>query len=153
MTRDGDFEDVSVRGIGYTFIRRSGLRCLFRIIAGLPVVGAFVCAAVAFAADFPSEGIPMNDFKCSIQKKKTALGYDLTGVVWSESPGTGTYRLFVRKEGPNGRSSMVQEGLFSVDPNEHRMLGTVSMNVANGDQVNATLVISSEDEDICVFEL
>jgi hypothetical protein len=95
----------------------------------------------------------MNEFNCAIQKHPTSRGYDLTGVVWSDTAGAGSYRLFVKKEGPNGRSSMVQEGLFSLVSDEKRLLSTISLNAAKGDHIIASLVIMSDDHEVCTAEL
>lgn len=95
----------------------------------------------------------MNEFNCAIQKHQTSRGYDLTGVVWAEDAAVGSYRLFVRKEGPNGRSSMVQEGLFSLTRDERRLLGTISLNMVAGDQIQASLAIIADDHEVCTAEL
>ncbi|MEJ2019869.1 MAG: curli-like amyloid fiber formation chaperone CsgH [Maritimibacter sp.] len=95
----------------------------------------------------------MNEFNCAIQKLKTSRGYDLTGVVWAEASAAGSYRLFVKKVGPSGRSSTAQEGLFSLTSDERRLLGTVSLNAEEGDRIIASLVIMANGQEVCTADL
>lgn len=138
---------------GISSARSTAYRSTVRRISSLPFWLILASSVIASTTQIPAKGTAMYEFKCEIKKQKTARGFDLTGVVWSATAGAGSYRLFVRKEGPNGRSSMVQEGLFSVVSEERRLLGTVSMNAAQGDQIKATLVVSSGDQDVCIVEL
>jgi hypothetical protein len=96
----------------------------------------------------------MTAIHCTIEKLKTARGYDFKGVVWSDDTDSGSFRLLVRREGPNGRSTTMQEGLFAVDIGERQTLGTVSVNAGMGDAINVTLTVSSGgDSQMCMIEL
>ncbi|PVA05200.1 curli-like amyloid fiber formation chaperone CsgH [Thalassorhabdomicrobium marinisediminis] len=127
-------------------------RCaLGSAMAGVLLGCACALTSTATAANSTIDGSGGEDMKCKIDKQPTARGFQLSGVVWSETaaPGSGRYRLSILKEGASGRSSSMQEGLFALEPGEEQRLSTVSVSVGRGDNVNATLVIVSEGEEVC----
>jgi hypothetical protein len=134
-------------------IQEDGRRPVRRTLSGLVCALVLACLAAAPAAQALGGARSMNNMGCKIDKLVTTHGYDLRGIVWSATGGSGSYRLFVKKEGPNGRSSTMQEGLFALDGSEEKLLGTISMNSIGGDTITATLVITSDRGDICTAEL
>lgn len=123
-----------------------------RGFAGAALGIALSYAATVAAAGDTNGGSAMDDIKCAIEKTPTATGFDLRSVVWSDSGGSGSYRLHVSKEGASGRSSTVQEGVFSLTQGERLLLSTVSINAGPGDNVNASLVVSTDNHEVCVAE-
>lgn len=103
-------------------------------------------------AAIPHEVRLMSDIKCRIQKEVTGGVVEFSGVVWSQTKESGSYRLFVKKEGLSGRSSMVQQGVFALNPNEKKVTGRVVMNLNRGDQIDAQLTITSGGKEVCAVE-
>lgn len=111
-----------------------------------------VCMLALSAAAFPPKAYTMADIKCKIEKREIESGFELTGIVWSEGSASGSYSLFVRKEGPSGRSMVSQQGLFAIKANESRVVGTVFVNKSKGDSHHASLSITAGEKEVCSAE-
>ena len=114
----------------------------------LPVLLLAACATVN-----PLEAFTMAEINCKIERRALDSGLELSGVVWSDTKAAGKYSLFVRKEGSSGRSSVTQQGLFSVRPEEPSVLGTVMLNAVRGDTYRAELTITTEDNQTCTARI
>lgn len=92
----------------------------------------------------------MSDIKCEIRSRPLAAGLEVIGVVWSDSRASGSYNFLVNKEGPSGSSHVVQRGLFTVEPHQQQVIGTISVDAASGDRYLARLIVYSDgQETIC----
>lgn len=133
--------------------RRSPARAVRALVHTVALGCVLTCVSPTMSVGKTIRGDPMNEIKCTIEKMPTSFGYNLRGVVWSETGGTGSYRLSVTKQGASGRSSTIQEGLFALKKGERQMLSTVSIGAGPGDYINATLKIKSNDQELCTAEL
>jgi hypothetical protein len=115
------------------------------------VLPASLLLAACMAVN-PQETSAMTDIHCEIRTKPVGKTLELVGVVWTDGRQmTGDYSFVVNSQGPGGSSNVAQKGLFSVNPREEAVIGTVIVNARAGNRFLARLTITSEGE-ICTAE-
>lgn len=115
-------------------------------------MGAFLSVllgAIAYST-IPAEAQKMNetitnDLQCEIQQRKRGDAIDFLGIVWSDHKTTGSYGFIVNKTGPAGISSVTQKGVFTTDPDEEKIIGTVTLNAREGDHFFVRLTVTDDD--------
>ena len=102
---------------------------------------------------FGGQAAAMTDIKCEIERKTVRNGVELRGFVWADHQVDASYSLFVIKEGPSGRSSVSQRGLFRVTSGDPTPVGFVALNAGRADRYTAQLIVESGGIEICRSEI
>ncbi|MFQ6550198.1 curli-like amyloid fiber formation chaperone CsgH [Aestuariibius sp. 2305UL40-4] len=102
---------------------------------------------------FGGQATAMTDIKCEIERKAVRNGIELRGFVWADHQVDASYSLFVIKEGPSGRSSVSQRGLFRVTSGDPTPVGFVALNAGRADRYTAQLIVESGGIEICRSEI
>jgi len=77
---------------------------------------------------------------------------NLQGVVWADDALIGSYSFDLVKRGSFGNSSTSQRGVFSLDPNQEKVVGSITVNVPAGHTYHAQLQVLAGDTDVsCDF--
>ncbi|MGB8622692.1 MAG: curli-like amyloid fiber formation chaperone CsgH [Paracoccaceae bacterium] len=114
----------------------------------LPALILGACMAV-----YPQKAVAMKEIQCEIRSRPVDRGVELVGVVWSDNEAAGGYSFIVKSEGPSGSSNVAQRGLFSLQANKPRVIGTVMVNSRAGDRFLARLTITSDGTEICSAQI
>lgn len=89
---------------------------------------------------------------CEMRGNVEAGLLNLQGVVWADDDLIGSYRFDLIKRGSSGNSSTSQRGVFSLVPNQEKVVGTITVNVPAGHTYHAQLQVLSGDTDVtCDF--
>ncbi len=131
-------------------------RSLYAVKCGASVV--FLALLYANVANAGVLAIPvkvdaMSILHCEIRTRPVGQGMEITGVVWANGIVMGDFSLNVRSEGAGGMSNVGQSGLFSTQPNQSSVLGSVVVNSGEGSSFSARLTITSDDTVDCTAEL
>lgn len=88
------------------------------------------------------------DLHCEILTRKVSKNLELTGVVWSSTPATGSYSFVLTKQGAAGSSNVAQSGMFQVASTEKRIVGSILVNALRGDRYHARLSARSDNDEV-----
>lgn len=92
----------------------------------------------------------MSTMHCEIRSRPVSGGVELTGVITASRELRGDYRFSVESHGAGGSSNIVQSGLFTLRPNEMRLVGAVMVNSGSGSSFVARLYVRSDEGETCV---
>lgn len=111
-------------------------------------------AAVLFLVSLlalPGEKVhAMSNIQCEIRSRPVSGGVELTGVIYASRELRGDYRFAVESRGAGGSSNIVQSGLFSLRPDEPRVVGAIMVNSGSGSSFVARLSVRSDEGETCV---
>ena len=89
---------------------------------------------------------------CEIRGHVDAGLLNLQGVVWADDDLIGSYSFDLLKRGASGNSSTSQRGVFSLVPNQEKVVGRITVNVPAGHTYYAQLQVLAGDTDVsCDF--
>ena len=89
---------------------------------------------------------------CEIRGEVQGGLLNLQGIVIADDEFTGSYSFNLIKRGASGNSSTAQRGVFTLAPNEAKLVGMIAVNVAQGNTYHAQLQVVADDSDVsCDF--